>query len=179
MCAVSSGALIIQNIICVITTGRQSRQTEQHSSAPSSRCKTPERANSSTFRGARPFPIFPLDPSSTPTSPTKDNREQESSNLGENRRWNHASPGCRSGAAIVGGKGKTTQSWGSNGGKGLLSESQVRLLVGLHYLPHEHGFAAQKLLQDLTWLKSNCHLVSANSKKSAPQKVSICICVDI
>ncbi|KAJ3585496.1 hypothetical protein NHX12_014215 [Muraenolepis orangiensis] len=57
------------------------------------------------------------------------------------------------------------------GGKGLLSEAQVRLLVGLHYLPHEHGPAAQRLLQDLTWLKTHCHLVSANGKKSAPQKV--------
>lgn len=57
------------------------------------------------------------------------------------------------------------------GGKGLLSESQVRLMVGLHYLPHEHGPSAQKLLQDLTWLRTNCHLVSTNGKKAQPQKV--------
>uniref|UniRef100_A0A672RZJ7 protein O-GlcNAcase n=1 Tax=Sinocyclocheilus grahami TaxID=75366 RepID=A0A672RZJ7_SINGR len=41
-----------------------------------------------------------------------------------------------------------------------LSEAQVRLLVGLYYLPHEHGPPAQNLLQDLTWLKANCHCVS-------------------
>uniref|UniRef100_A0A3Q3X924 protein O-GlcNAcase n=1 Tax=Mola mola TaxID=94237 RepID=A0A3Q3X924_MOLML len=60
---------------------------------------------------------------------------------------------------------------GHCGAKGHLSESQVRLLVGLHYLPHEHGPFAQKLLQDLTWLKTNCHLVSTNSKKAPPQKI--------
>uniref|UniRef100_A0A674C9A9 protein O-GlcNAcase n=1 Tax=Salmo trutta TaxID=8032 RepID=A0A674C9A9_SALTR len=56
-------------------------------------------------------------------------------------------------------------------GKAPLSESQIRLLVGLHYLPHEHGPSAQRLLQDLTWLKEHCHLVSANDKKGPPQKV--------
>uniref|UniRef100_A0A8C7TTL4 GH84 domain-containing protein n=1 Tax=Oncorhynchus mykiss TaxID=8022 RepID=A0A8C7TTL4_ONCMY len=54
--------------------------------------------------------------------------------------------------------------------KAPLSESQIRLLVGLHYLPHEHGPSAQRLLQDLTWLKEHCHLVSANDKKGPPQK---------
>uniref|UniRef100_A0A667WM74 protein O-GlcNAcase n=1 Tax=Myripristis murdjan TaxID=586833 RepID=A0A667WM74_9TELE len=58
-----------------------------------------------------------------------------------------------------GGPRQKTQGRGSCGGKGLLSESQVRLLVGLYYLPHEHGPSAQRLLQDLTWLKTNCHLV--------------------
>uniref|UniRef100_A0A672RXQ1 protein O-GlcNAcase n=1 Tax=Sinocyclocheilus grahami TaxID=75366 RepID=A0A672RXQ1_SINGR len=43
-----------------------------------------------------------------------------------------------------------------------LSEVQVQLLVGLYYLPHEHGPPAQNLLQDLTWLKANCHCVSVN-----------------
>uniref|UniRef100_A0A4W5PA89 protein O-GlcNAcase n=1 Tax=Hucho hucho TaxID=62062 RepID=A0A4W5PA89_9TELE len=56
------------------------------------------------------------------------------------------------------------------GGKAPLSESQMRLLVGLHYLPHEYGPSAQRLLQDLTWLKEHCHLVSANDKKGPPQK---------
>ncbi|XP_041937485.1 protein O-GlcNAcase [Alosa sapidissima] len=58
-------------------------------------------------------------------------------------------------------------------GKNPLSESQVRLLVGLHYLPHEYGPAAKSLLQDLTWLKANCQCVSANGnkKKALPQKV--------
>uniref|UniRef100_A0A8C1JP71 protein O-GlcNAcase n=1 Tax=Cyprinus carpio TaxID=7962 RepID=A0A8C1JP71_CYPCA len=54
-----------------------------------------------------------------------------------------------------------------------LSEAQVQLLVGLYYLPHEHGPPAQNLLQDLTWLKANCHCVSVNGngKKASPQKV--------
>lgn len=58
-------------------------------------------------------------------------------------------------------------------GKVPLSEAQVQLLVGLYYLPHEHGPPAQKLLQDLTWLKANCHCVSVNGngKKASPQKV--------
>ncbi|KAL2087625.1 hypothetical protein ACEWY4_016453 [Coilia grayii] len=62
---------------------------------------------------------------------------------------------------------------GLSGGKNPLSESQVRLLVGLHYLPHEYGPAAKGLLQDLTWLKANCQCVSANGnkKKALPQKV--------
>ncbi|XP_051570333.1 protein O-GlcNAcase-like isoform X2 [Myxocyprinus asiaticus] len=58
-------------------------------------------------------------------------------------------------------------------GRSPLSEDQVRLLVGLYYLPHEHGPPAQSLLQDLTWLKANCHCVSVNGngKKASPQKV--------
>ncbi|XP_063068010.1 protein O-GlcNAcase [Engraulis encrasicolus] len=62
---------------------------------------------------------------------------------------------------------------GLSGGKNPLSESQVRLLVGLHYLPHEYGPAAKGLLQDLTWLKAHCHYVSANGhkKKALPHKV--------
>uniref|UniRef100_A0A669BID2 protein O-GlcNAcase n=1 Tax=Oreochromis niloticus TaxID=8128 RepID=A0A669BID2_ORENI len=80
-------------------------------------------------------------------------------------------PGTKPGAPAAGGRGQKAQGRGLCGGKGLLSESQVRLLVGLHYLPHEHGPSAQKLLQDLTWLKTNCQLVSTNSKKAAPQKV--------
>uniref|UniRef100_A0A668RVQ6 protein O-GlcNAcase n=1 Tax=Oreochromis aureus TaxID=47969 RepID=A0A668RVQ6_OREAU len=67
-------------------------------------------------------------------------------------------PGTKPGAPAAGGRGQKAQGRGLCGGKGLLSESQVRLLVGLHYLPHEHGPSAQKLLQDLTWLKTNCHL---------------------
>ncbi|KAJ8382443.1 hypothetical protein SKAU_G00032210 [Synaphobranchus kaupii] len=60
---------------------------------------------------------------------------------------------------------------GLGGGKAPLSEEEVRLLVGLYFLPYEHGPSAQSLLQDLTWLKSNCHCVSANSKKGLPLKV--------
>uniref|UniRef100_A0A673CSL1 Si:dkey-183c6.8 n=1 Tax=Sphaeramia orbicularis TaxID=375764 RepID=A0A673CSL1_9TELE len=107
--------------------------------------------------------------------------EREGRDLGEKKRSNqssqpnHQGPGSRAGAPAGGGRGQKAQGRVPSGGKGLLTESQVRLLVGLHYLPHEHGPSAQKLLQDLTWLKSNCHLVSANSKKAAPQKVSVWI----
>uniref|UniRef100_A0A7N6A7M7 protein O-GlcNAcase n=1 Tax=Anabas testudineus TaxID=64144 RepID=A0A7N6A7M7_ANATE len=84
---------------------------------------------------------------------------------------NHQPPGSRPGAPSGGSRGQKAQGRGPCSGKGLLSESQVRLLVGLHYLPHEHGPSAQKLLQDLTWLKTNCHLVSTNNKKTPAQKV--------
>lgn len=80
-------------------------------------------------------------------------------------------PASRPGAPTGGGRAQKAQGRGPCGGKGLLSEAQVRLLVGLHYLPHEHGPSAQKLLQDLTWLKTNCQLVSTNGKKTQPQKV--------
>lgn len=76
-----------------------------------------------------------------------------------------------------GGQGKEKASGkGLCAGKSPLSEAQVQLLVGLYYLPHEHGPPAQSLLQSLTWLKSHCHYVSVNgsSKKMQPQKVSIC-----
>lgn len=122
--------------------------------------------------------MFPLNSSSPPTSPTKVRGEREGQE-GERKRSNHPGqshhqpPGSRPGAPSGGGRGQKTQGRGPGGGKGLLSESQVRLLVGLHYLPHEHGPSAQKLLQDLTWLKTNCHVVSTNSKKAAPQKVGV------
>lgn len=137
--------------------GRQSRLAESRSSGPTARCKTPDRTRCSSYRGARPLPVFPLDPSSPPSSP-KNTHSREASrercDLGEKKRSAPSSPVPR-----------RTQT------KGLLTESQVRMLVGLHYLPHEHGPAAQKLLQDLTWLKANCHLVSANCKKTTPQKM--------
>ncbi|CAL8376724.1 unnamed protein product [Gadus morhua 'NCC'] len=105
---------------------------------------------------AKPLPMFPLSSGSPPTSPAKG---------GEN--------GSEGEAKRPPGEGLKHKAQGRVpcGGKGLLSEAQVRLLVGLHYLPHEHGPAAQRLLQDLTWLKSNCHLVSLNGKKTAQQKV--------
>uniref|UniRef100_A0A8C9S993 protein O-GlcNAcase n=1 Tax=Scleropages formosus TaxID=113540 RepID=A0A8C9S993_SCLFO len=71
-----------------------------------------------------------------------------------------------SGSARVKGQGRAPC-----GGKGPLSEQEVRLLVGLYFLPHEHGPAARRLLKDLTWLKSNSHYVSVNGKKSQPHKV--------
>ncbi|XP_066574411.1 protein O-GlcNAcase isoform X2 [Amia ocellicauda] len=55
-------------------------------------------------------------------------------------------------------------------GRTPLSEEEVRLLVGLYFLPHEHGPPAQRLLQDLAWLKAHSHCVSANGKKAEPYK---------
>ena len=167
--------------VFLILTGRQSTRAEQRSSAPTARCKTPDRSDCpSTFRGSSTvakLPVFPLNSSSPPSSPTKVKGETEGRE-GEKKRPNHAGQpqGSRPGAPSGGGRGPKPQGWGLSGGKGLLSEAQVRLLVGLYYLPHEHGPSAQKLLQDLTWLKANCHLVSANSKKTAPQKVTVCSC---
>ncbi len=165
-----------------IITGRQSSRADQRSSAPTSRCKTPDRSDcSSTFRGTSvvaKLPVFPLNSSSPPSSPTKVKGEREVRD-GEKKRSNqpsqpnHQPPGSRPGAPSGGGRGQKALGRGLCGGKGLLSESQVRLLVGLHYLPHEHGPSAQKMLQDLNWLKANCHLVSTNSKKAPPQKVSV------
>lgn len=140
----------------------------------SSRSKTPDRSGCrSTFRATSAIaklPVFPLNPSSPPSSPPMGKRERE----GEKERTQQSSqqpPVSRSGAPTGGGRAQNLQGRGLCGGKGLLSEAQVRLLVGLHYLPHEHGPSAQKLLQDLTWLKTNCHLVSTNGKKTQPQKV--------
>ncbi|XP_070785948.1 protein O-GlcNAcase [Enoplosus armatus] len=163
-----------------LQAGRQSTRADQRSSAPTSRCKTPDRSDcSSTFRGTSSvakLPVFPLNSSSPPSSPTKVKGEREVRELEKKKsnqpgQPNQQPPGSRPGAPSGGGRGQKAQGRGLCGGKGLLSESQVRLLVGLHYLPHEHGPSAQKLLQDLTWLKANCHLVSANSKKAPPQKI--------
>ncbi|XP_074480818.1 protein O-GlcNAcase isoform X2 [Sebastes fasciatus] len=159
-----------------LQAGRQSTRSDQRSSAPSTRCKTPDRSDcSSTLRGTSAvakLPVFPLNSSSPPSSPTKVKGDTEGRE-GEKKRSNQPSQpqGSRPGAPPGGGRGQKAQGWGLCGGKGLLSESQVRLLVGLYYLPHEHGPSAQKLLQDLTWLKANCHLVSANNKKTPPQKI--------
>ncbi|KAM4611454.1 protein O-GlcNAcase [Polymixia lowei] len=157
--------------------GRQSRHAEQRSSAPSSRsdCLPPVRGSSVL---AKPLPVFPLNPSSPPSSPAKDpTKEEMDRQEGGKKRSTQPNqpspqaPGSKPGAPSGGGPRQKAQGRGLSGGKGLLSESQVRLLIGLHYLPHEHGPSAQKLLQDLTWLKSHCHLVSANGKKAPPQKV--------
>uniref|UniRef100_A0A665UWL1 protein O-GlcNAcase n=1 Tax=Echeneis naucrates TaxID=173247 RepID=A0A665UWL1_ECHNA len=98
-------------------------------------------------------------------------KEEREGRDGERKRLNPPSQANYQAPPSGGSRGQKTQGRVICSGKGLLSESQVRLLVGLHYLPHEHGPSAQKLLQDLTWLKSNCHLVSANTKKTPPQKV--------
>ncbi|KAJ0055853.1 hypothetical protein NL108_013803, partial [Boleophthalmus pectinirostris] len=148
-------------------TGQTHSPSPPHRSDPQPRC--------SGLRGTIPLPVFPLDPSSPPSSPTQARREasressRDAGDVSQKRRGRQSSPGSRSEAG--GGPKAHSQRRTSSGGKGCLTESQVRLLVGLHYLPHEHGPAAQKLLQDLTWLKANCHTVSANGKKSAPQKM--------
>lgn len=165
-----------------VVAGRQSSRADQRSSAPISRCKTPDRSDCpSSLRGTSTvakLPVFPLNSSSPPSSPTRVKEEWERKEEGE-RRSNQTSqaslPGSRHGVSSGGGRGQKAQGHGLCGGKGLLSESQVRLLVGLHYLPHEHGPSAQKLLQDLTWLKTNCHMVSTNNKKTPPQKVWVYI----
>ncbi|RVE60675.1 hypothetical protein OJAV_G00183310 [Oryzias javanicus] len=156
-----------------LLAGRQSMRTDQRGYVQTSRCKTSDRSDRpSTFRGApavAKLPVFPLNSSSPPSSPTVEERERH---MGEKKRLSHSSQqplGSRPGPLPSG--GQKAQGRGMCGGKGLLSESQVRLMVGLHYLPHEHGPSAQKLLQDLTWLKANCHLVSTNGKKAQPQKV--------
>ncbi|XP_016890069.1 protein O-GlcNAcase isoform X2 [Cynoglossus semilaevis] len=156
-----------------LQAGRQSSRADHRSSTASSvRCKTPD--SPSTFRVTNvvaKLPVFPLNSSSPPSSPTK-LKGETGGHDGEKKRSKQSSQSNPQplGPREAGGKGHKVQSRGVCGGKGLLSEAQVRLLVGLHYLPHEHGPSAQKLLQDLTWLKSNCQLVSANSKK-APQKM--------
>ncbi|XP_054457734.1 protein O-GlcNAcase [Anoplopoma fimbria] len=161
-----------------LLAGRQSTRADQRSSAPTSRCKTPDASDCpSNLRGpsaVAKLPVFPLDSSSPPSSPVKgetQGREGERKRSNQPSQPNHQIQGSRPGAPSGGGRGQKAQGWGLCGGKGLLSESQVRLLVGLYYLPHEHGLSAQKLLQDLAWLKANCHLVSANSKKTTPQKM--------
>ncbi|XP_061525512.1 LOW QUALITY PROTEIN: protein O-GlcNAcase [Phycodurus eques] len=156
-----------------LQAGRQRARADQRSS----RSKTPDGCDcTATFRGSSvvaKLPVFPLNSSSPPPSPTKSKGEREVQEGGKRQpgQANNRAPASRSGAPSGGGRGHKARGRGHSGGKGLLSESQVRLLVGLHYLPHEHGPSAQKLLQDLTWLKSNCHLVCANSKKSSPHKV--------
>ncbi|XP_068443728.1 protein O-GlcNAcase isoform X2 [Clinocottus analis] len=160
-----------------LQAGRQSTRAEQRSSAATTRCKTPDGPRGPA--AVDKLPVFPLNSSSPPSSPVKGEtagREGEKKRSTQPSQPNHQTQGCRPGAPAAGGRGPKAQGpkaqgWGLCGGKGPLSESQVRLLVGLYYLPHEHGPSAQKLLQDLTWLKANCHLVSANGKKTAAQKI--------
>ncbi|XP_067381198.1 protein O-GlcNAcase isoform X2 [Channa argus] len=163
-----------------LQAGRQNTRADQRSSAPLSRSKTPDTSdNPSTFKGTcavAKLPVFPLNSSSPPPSPTKlkgerEGREAEMKRSNQSSQPNHQPAGTKPGAPLGGRQLQKAQGRGLCGGKALLTESQVRLLVGLHYLPHEHGPSAQTLLQDLTWLKTNCHLVSANNKKAQPQKV--------
>ncbi|XP_027034138.1 protein O-GlcNAcase isoform X1 [Tachysurus fulvidraco] len=135
--------------------GRQNRPTEHKPSSLSSKPKPPESLDN--LHGAKSkSPSSARAQVSFSTSVLKVSAESES----EER--------------VPGGQG-----WEKASGKGLcagkspLSEAQVRLLVGLYYLPHEHGPPAQSLLQALTWLKNHCHYVSVNgsSKKMQPQKM--------
>ncbi|XP_053717046.1 protein O-GlcNAcase [Synchiropus splendidus] len=155
-----------------LQAGRQSSRSDQRYSAPTYRTRAHDKSDHPSCVRAAPvvdkLPVFPLNSCSPPPSPTKDKEEIEKKKSVQSTQQ---TPGFRPGPPTVGGRGQKTQGRGLCGGKGQLSESQVRLLVGFHYLPHEHGSSAQKLLQDLTWLKSNCHLVCANGKKSQAQKV--------
>uniref|UniRef100_A0A1A8HL10 protein O-GlcNAcase n=1 Tax=Nothobranchius korthausae TaxID=1143690 RepID=A0A1A8HL10_9TELE len=164
-----------------LQAGRQTARTDHRASLASSRSKAPDRSDCvSTFRAntaVAKLPVFPLNSSSPPSSPPLGKVEREArevekmSSHQQPHQPGQPLPGSRSGAPTGGGRTQKLPGRGVCGGKGMLSEAQVRLLVGLHYLPHEHGPSAQKLLQDLTWLKTNCHLVGANSKKTQPQKV--------
>ncbi|XP_061921156.1 protein O-GlcNAcase [Entelurus aequoreus] len=160
-----------------LQAGRQSAR-DQRCSVAVSRCKTPDRSDcNATLRGTSvvaKLPVFPLNSSSPPPSPTKakgDREVREGEKRQQTGQANHQAQGTGHGVPSGGGRGHKAQVRSLGSGKGQLSESQVRLLVGLYYLPHEHGPSAQKLLQDLTWLKTNCHLVSINSKKGLLQKV--------
>uniref|UniRef100_A0A3P9MEX9 protein O-GlcNAcase n=1 Tax=Oryzias latipes TaxID=8090 RepID=A0A3P9MEX9_ORYLA len=157
-----------------LQAGRHTIRTDPHGYVQTSRCKTSDWSDRpSTFRGTTAvakLPVFPLNSSSPPSSPTLEDREKQMGEKKGSSYLSQKSPGSRAGPLPSGGQGEKVQGRGMCGGKGLLSESQVRLMVGLHYLPHEHGPSAQKLLQDLTWLKTNCHLVSTNGKKAQPQK---------
>uniref|UniRef100_A0A8B9RK53 protein O-GlcNAcase n=1 Tax=Astyanax mexicanus TaxID=7994 RepID=A0A8B9RK53_ASTMX len=143
--------------------GRQIRPTEHRSSAHSSKHKPSE--SSDNQYGAHSRPSCTAGPlpacSSQHRKPTAAGREGGAGPLRSEERAN----GGHSREKV---QGKALCA-----GKGPLNEVQVRLLVGLYYLPHEHGPPAQSLLQDLTWLKANCNFVSANGngKKTQPQKV--------
>ncbi|XP_007250263.3 protein O-GlcNAcase [Astyanax mexicanus] len=143
--------------------GRQIRPTEHRSSAHSTKHKPSE--SSDNQYGAHSRPSCTAGPlpacSSQHRKPTAAGREGGAGPLRSEERAN----GGHSREKV---QGKALCA-----GKGPLNEVQVRLLVGLYYLPHEHGPPAQSLLQDLTWLKANCNFVSANGngKKTQPQKV--------
>lgn len=137
----------------LFSPGRQNRPTEHKLSALSSKPKPPESSgNQQGTQSKPPSAAGALVPFSTSVLTVSAETESEEQVPGG---WEKAS-----------GKGLCV-------GKSPLSEAQVRLLVGLYYLPHEHGPPAQNLLQALTWLKSHCHYVSVNgsSKKMQPQKV--------
>ncbi|XP_074517910.1 protein O-GlcNAcase isoform X2 [Halichoeres trimaculatus] len=157
-----------------LQAGRQTPQTEKCGCKTSDRfdCPPASRGPSSIAK----LPVLPLNSSSPPSSPTRSKRLGDGKE-GERMRTNQPHqpyqqlPEPRPEATFGKGRGKKAQGQGLCGGKGLLSETQVRLLIGLHYLPHEQGPSAHKMLQDLTWLKTNCHLVGANSNKAPPQKI--------
>ncbi|XP_030046727.1 protein O-GlcNAcase isoform X4 [Microcaecilia unicolor] len=51
-----------------------------------------------------------------------------------------------------------------------LSQSDLRTLVDLYYLPYEHGEEAGQLLREFQWLRAHSDLVSINGRKSDSQK---------
>uniref|UniRef100_A0A8C7U1G5 protein O-GlcNAcase n=1 Tax=Oncorhynchus mykiss TaxID=8022 RepID=A0A8C7U1G5_ONCMY len=153
--------------------GRQSRQADQRSSGQ--KLGTLESENClPTTREGRPKP--PREPPQGDSPPPSSPEGEEGVRRGEKEGRSEGGDGEEREKKLH--NNQFQQGPGqprSPGGvlcveKAPLSESQIRLLVGLHYLPHEHGPSAQRLLQDLTWLKEHCHLVSANDKKGPPQK---------
>uniref|UniRef100_G3Q8R5 protein O-GlcNAcase n=1 Tax=Gasterosteus aculeatus aculeatus TaxID=481459 RepID=G3Q8R5_GASAC len=111
-----------------LQAGRQSTRADQRSSAPTGRCKTPDRSDCpSTLRGpsaVAKLPVFPLISSSPPSSPVKgetEAREAERKRSNQPRQPNHQTQGSRPHVASCGGRGQKGQSWGLCGGKDLLN----------------------------------------------------------
>ncbi|XP_035639891.1 protein O-GlcNAcase isoform X1 [Oncorhynchus keta] len=153
--------------------GRQSRQADQRSSGRKSGTLESENCHPTTREG-RPKP--PREPPQGDSPPPSSPEGEEGVRRGEKEGRSEGGDGEERERKLHNnqfqqGPGQPRSPGGVLCvGKAPLSESQIRLLVGLHYLPHEHGPSAQRLLQDLTWLKEHCHLVSANDKKGPPQK---------
>lgn len=151
--------------------GRQVRSNDHKSSRASSKSQSSENLADAS-KAADPKASRPSSEPSKKEDPTAHHHGPS-----EGKEDSHTTPIRSNGAdsqASTRSLAEKAQGRGLGVGKNPLSESQVRLLVGLHYLPHEYGPAAKSLLQDLTWLKANCQYVSANGnkKKVLPQKVS-------
>lgn len=155
--------------------GRQVRSNDHKSSRTSSKSQSSESpADASKF-------VDPKAPRTSSEPPKKEDTTAHHHSPSEGKEETHTPVRSNGDQASRADSQASTRSLvekpqgrGLGAGKNPLSESQVRLLVGLHYLPHEYGPAAKSLLQDLTWLKANCQYVSANGnkKKVLPQKVS-------
>ncbi|XP_030636244.1 protein O-GlcNAcase [Chanos chanos] len=152
--------------------GRQARPTDVRSSGPTSKSKTA--GSSDPQRGVQSKP--PPEPSqgSGPLSSSPPRGQKpEGGEVRPAAALHSDDKSLRSENQASKTSKEKSQGRGLCAGKAPLSEAQVRMLVGLYFLPHEHGPPAQSLLQDLTWLKANCHCVSSNGngKKVQPQKV--------